>query len=231
MKIVLVVILLLVVVVVLGVILFFIKILPAINKAIDMAEKHPPIESSRSVSETILGMEKYEYFCSDGGPFILMPSAIKHQWKGVGKLLNVLSPKTDYGRACQVVYSEGAYGMINAYSNQVFVVDSPMLATNKECDGKSVIIYALVSWQVDNLDALIDIACSTLQEEDFTSTEESIQCKDGFVFMYAGDIYDDCLYGVKNISAKAGIYNISKACWKEDGNEVRIFKFTLNQQD
>ena len=228
MKTVLIIVSIVIIIVILGVIALLVKVIPAINKAVDMAEKYPPIENSTPVSEKMPGMDKYEYFCSDGGPFVLLPSVIKNQWKGVGNLINILSPKTDYGKACKVVYEEGSHGFINAYNSQVFVVDSPMLATHKESDGDTFYIYALVVWQTDDLDSLIDLAVNTVQENDFISTEENIQCgEDGFVFMYAGDIYGDCMYGVKDLSAKTGVYDISGAQWKNEGSEVRILKFSL----
>jgi hypothetical protein len=48
--------------------------------------------------------------------------------------------------------------------------------------------------RAEDLDDLIDIAVDATKESNFVPTKESVQCgNDGFVFMYAGDIYGDCL--------------------------------------
>ena len=209
--------------------LVLVKIIPVIHKAIDMAEKNPSMESPIPVPDKMAGMEKYAYFCSDGGPFVLLPSAIKDQWKGSGGLINILSPKSDYGKACKVISEEGSHGVIDAYDSRIFVVDAPMLAMHKESTKDTTLfIYALVAWQDEDLDGLVDLAINATKEAGFTKTENSIQCGDqGFVFMYAGDIYGDCMYDVKDISAKAGNYRVFESRWINEGREVRIFKLSL----
>lgn len=181
----------------------------------------------------IEGMENYSYFCSDGGPFVLLPLTIKKKWKGVTLLSNPLAPGSDYGKACQVVtsgYDGCGYGVIDAYNHKVFVLDAPMMAMSKELNKAAFCIYGLVSWKDNNLDGLIDTAKGTLTESDFTKTGKSVEFDvDGLVFMYAGDRYGNCMYSFREISLKAGAYNISEARWKNDGSEVRVLRFNLEE--
>lgn len=218
-----------------GILLFVVAILVLVNISLiikKIKQNFSFIDTPMgSVSGEVQGMEKYDYFCSDGGPFILMPSTLKKQWKGASGLLDAVSPNSDYGKACRILSGgqDGcAGGIINVYDNQVFVVDAPMLAMPKEFDDTAFFIYALVSWQDLDLDGLIDIVKDSIKESDFITSQESFNLNvDGLVFMYAGDVYGNCMYGFKDIVVKTGTYNISEATFKDNDSEVRIFRFSL----
>lgn len=209
---------------------FVLNVVWSINQAMDAAENARPMEGSISAPQATAGMEKYDYFCSDGGPFILIPSSIKAKWKGSGSVVNVFSRTGDYWKACNVVSEEGSCGAVRAYSSNIFVVDSPLLATQKANSDSGFFIYAIIAWNADDLDGMIDEAVSIVKEQDFARTQQSVQCdENGFVFMYAGDVYGDFVYDAKEISAKAGIYEVLKASWKTDNKEVIVYQFTLTQ--
>lgn len=170
------------------------------------------------------GMQKYKYFCSDGGPFVLMPSELRDKWKGVENMLDPLDPKTDYGKACTIT---GDFGVIDVRDNQCLVVDAPLMAVDLKKPDKSLSIYLLKQWKSQNLDSMIDQSAEEAENRAFTNTGKTVELKtDQLTFMWAGDVYGNCVYAFTDLNLPNGLYQISTADW-QDPNSGHILTVRL----
>jgi hypothetical protein len=174
-------------------------------------------------------MQKYQYFCSDGGPFVLMSSELRQSWKGVGvrSLLNPLDPKTDYGKACTVTSD---FGVVNVRNSQCLVVNADLaalIALDPNTPDDYLSIYLLKTLKNTNLDATIDQCIKECEQPSFTKTGSTIEFKtDQLTFMWAGDVYADCLYSFADLDLPKGLYEISTADW-HDPNAGHILTLRL----
>ncbi len=178
---------------------------------------------------TVAGMEKYEYICSDGGPFLVIPKSLSSNWKGhLINILNPLDPKTDYGRACSV---KGKWGLISVGKGSALVLaDPPMVSWSYSEGGKCIDIYVLQLWNNLDLDSLIDQVQLKTSSTAFTDTETLFEVNDsGLLIMYSGDKAGDPMYGEFHIAVEHGVFGIYEAHYKEKNGEVDIYR--LRRQD
>jgi hypothetical protein len=174
-------------------------------------------------------MQKYQYFCSDGGPFVLISSELRQKWKGVGvrSLLNPLDPKTDYGKACTITTD---FGVVNIRNSQCLVVNADLaalIALDPNAPDDYLSIYLLKTLKNTNLDATIDQCIKACEQLSFTKTGSTIKFKtDQLTFMWAGDVYGDCLYSFTDLNLPNGVYEISTVDW-HDPNAGHILTLRL----
>ena len=152
------------------------------------------------------GLERYEYFCCDGGPHLLLPSALASEWMGVENPDDVLDPATDYGRACAA--SDKGIALLPVGDGHALVLGPtpPMTAWTVAPDG-SIEVYILESWSTDDLDALIDEARAAPP----SSSPGALQWRvpdGGAILMFAGDTVDAAAYGTMPIPLQAGLYRV-----------------------
>jgi Immunity protein 21 len=154
------------------------------------------------------GQDRYEYFACDGGPHLLLPSALASEWKGVENPDDVLDPTTDYGRACAA--SDEGIALLPVGDGHALVLgpNPPMTAWTTAPDG-SIEVYIVETWSTGDLDALIDEARAAAS---WPSTD-AIQWRapeGGVVLMFAGDTVDAAAYGAMPIPLPAGLYRVER---------------------
>jgi len=61
-----------------------------------------PADRHRSAAKLpkVAGMSEFDYLACDGGPHLVLPKELSRQWKDASSYFAVLSPSSDYGRAC-----------------------------------------------------------------------------------------------------------------------------------
>jgi len=179
-------------------------------------EKYTVSERNKAYSENMPGMNKYKYFCSDGGPFILITSEIRDKWGGVENMFNPLDPKTDYGKACGIISSaEGDFGIINSRKSEALVVDAPMLAMEQTNKDEVLDIYLLKEWHTNDMDSMIEKCQKDVENKPFENTGKTIEFKtDEVTFMYAGDVYGEFAYNFSNFKIQKGKYELLKFEWE-----------------
>jgi hypothetical protein len=178
----------------------------------------------KQAQEKPAGMSKYEYTCSDGGPFIVIPKSLGSKWKGHKiSLLNPLNPKTDYGRACAI---EGKSAMIKVSNGNALVLqEPPMVSWRRVDDGKSIDIYCLQMWHEESLDSLLDRVAAKISSAAFADAGSSMEVDaSGLLVMYAGDKAGDPIYGQIEITTEQGTYDLSTAQYKTADDEVDVYR-------
>lgn len=181
-------------------------------------EKYTFNENNKPEAKTDPKMEKYKYFCSDGGPFVLITSEVKGKWRGVENILNPLDPKTDYGKACSSIISgvKDGFGIISAHASKVLVVDAPMLAMEPVSKNDTLDIYILKEWKTTDMDSMIEQCKKDLSNKAFRATGETIEMRTNDVtFMWAGDVYGKCVCAFSDFKMQKGKYELLKSEWKD----------------
>ena len=172
----------------------------------------------------VTGMEKYDYLCSDGGPFIMISKSLGTKWKGYKiNLLDPLDPKTDYGRACNV---GGTWGKIIVGDGESLVfTDPPMISWKYFDDQEYLEIYVLKSWNTTDMDSILDQVISSTTSDSFEDTNTTIQIDDsGLVLLFAGDEVGDAMYGESYLMIDSGLYNIYSANFKNKNEEIDLYR-------
>jgi len=191
--------------------------------------RHPytPGVEAPSQGSILEGMQEYRYFSSDGGPFVLMSSELRREWKGVGvrSLFNPLDRKTDYGKACAVTSD---FGVVNVRNGQCLVVNADLIALDANTPDDYLCIYLLKSLKNTNLDAMIDQCIKQCENSSFANSASTIEFStDRLTFMWAGDVYGDCVYSFTDLNLPSGGYEISTADWHDpNAGHVLIVRLT-----
>lgn len=174
--------------------------------------------------EAETGMNKYEYLCSDGGPFIVIPKSLSTKWKGHKiNLLDPLNPKTDYGRACSV---EGNWGKIKVDNGEALVFADPAMISWKYFEEKGHLeVYVLKMWKTTDMDSLLDQAISNITSDSFKDTAITMSVDDsGLILIYAGDKIGDSMYGESHLAVDPGLYKIHVAHFKNENEEIELYR-------
>jgi len=79
-----------------------------------------------------------------------------------------------------------------------------------------LILYLLKTLKNTSLDPMIDQCIKECEQLSFTKTGSTIEFKtDRLTFMWAGDVYGDCLYSFTDFNLPNGVYEISTADWHD----------------
>ena len=178
------------------------------------------------------GMTEFKYFCADGGPHIVIPESLLKSWTGASNLVDILDPKTDYGRACAV---SQPMGMLTVADGQALVLagSPPMSAWRPLPDGRGVDVFVLESWNDQNLDALIKRAIAATPDEKMTDTGVSWKIDaDNLMLMFAGEsgAGNSSAYGILPMKITRGTYSIFKMQYDEAKGSVSIFRIRSNSK-
>ncbi len=187
-------------------------------------EKEPSDYQIDEIDNTVAGMEKYEYLCSDGGPFIVIPKSLGTKWKGHKiNIFDPLDPKTDYGRACSV---GDTWGKIKVGDGEALVfADPPMISWKYFEDKEYLEIYVLKNWKTTDMDSILDGVISNTNIDSFKDTNTTIQIDNsGLVLLFAGDKVGDAMYGESFLSVNSGLYKIFIANFKNENEEVDTYR-------
>lgn len=187
-------------------------------------KKDTPNSQMDEVDNMEAGMNKYEYLCSDGGPFIIIPKSLSRKWKGHKiNLINPLDPKTDYGRACSIGSN---WGKIKVGDGEALVfADPPMISWKYFEEEKYLEIYVMKFWKTTDLDSILDRVISNIKSDSFKDTDATIHIDDsGLILVYAGDKIGDSLYGESYLAVDPGLYKIHAANFKNENEEIDLYR-------
>ena len=170
-------------------------------------------------------MSDFDYLACDGGPHLVLPKELSRQWKGAGSVLAVLSPSSDYGRACAAVTTQHM-ALISVGSGQAMVLaDPPLSAWGRSPEGW-IDIYYLDAWPDTNTDAVIKRAVAATPTSAMTDTRKVMTFREpGLVMLFAGDKPGSTAYGEYAIPIGAGSYEILEGHYKFGTNEeVHVYR-------
>jgi len=164
--------------------------------------------ASATQSKKPAGMSEFDYLACDGGPHLVLPKELSRQWKGANSLLSVLSPTSDYGRACTAVTNQHM-ALIPVGSGQAMVLaDPPLSAWGRSTEGW-IDIYYLDGWSDTDTDALVKRAVSATPTSVMKDTGKMMRLKEpGLILLFAGDQPGTTAYGESEIPIDAGNYRI-----------------------
>lgn len=151
------------------------------------------------------GLDRYEYFACDGGPHLLLPSALASEWKGVENPDDVLDPATDYGRACAA--SDERIALLPVGDGHALVLPNPPMTAWAAGPDGSIELYILESWSTEDLDALIDEARAAAPSPSTGALQWKV-ADGGAVLMFAGDTVEDAVYETVHVPLQAGLYMV-----------------------
>jgi hypothetical protein len=183
-------------------------------------------QSNSSNSEKVPGMSNHDYLACDGGPHLVLPRELGKQWKGAGSLAAVLSPKSDYGRACAATTNK-LMALIAVGSGNAIVLANPPMSAWGHSPESWIDIYYLNAWSDTNLDALIQQAVAAVPTTSMTNSGNTITLSQpGMVLMYSGEPLGSTAYGQYSIPINPGAYNILAGTYNPNAtNEVHIYRF------
>jgi hypothetical protein len=167
-------------------------------------------------------MDRYEYQCWDGGPHVVLPTAVAQSWRGHESTSDdLLDPASDYGRACQI---EQPYGFIDVGSARALVLPDPPLVAWDPRSAAEPLFFVLLGWDTDDTDGLLDRAKTKTELRDMEVTW--VIPEDGVRVIYAGDDPDGTVGGRIDIPMAAGSYALFKGEYRvaNDGHVV-VLKF------
>jgi hypothetical protein len=168
---------------------------------------------------------KIEWFNCDGGPHLLLPRSLLRHWRGARNPMDVLDPKTDYGRACAVL---PPMGLIPVGDGQAVVLagNISMTGWRHSAEQQGVDLYVPDYLTASGPDELVVAAMDTLGHDIIFDTGlRLILKKAGLVLMFAGDVSGNAAYGEMSITTFLGIYRILKAHYR--GPEGSLWMFRL----
>ncbi|HZM06800.1 MAG TPA: Imm21 family immunity protein [Candidatus Saccharimonadales bacterium] len=171
-------------------------------------------------------MSDFDYLACDGGPHLVLPKELRRQWAGAGSLLAVLSPSSDYGRACAATTNQ-QMALISVGSGQAMVLANPPLSAWGHSPEGWIDIYYLEAWADTNTDALLKRAIASTPTSAMTDTGKVMTLTEsGLILLFAGDKPGSTAYGEYPIPIEPGSYRILEGYWKGGTNE-EIYVYRL----
>jgi hypothetical protein len=187
----------------------------------------PPGRStpSQTTSQKVAGMSDYEYLACDGGPHLVLPKELSRQWKGASSVLAVLSPSSDYGRACATVATQHMALLPVGTGQAMVLADPPLSAWGRSTEGW-IDIYYLEAWADTNTDAMVKRAVEATPTSAMTDTGKTLTLKEaGLILLFAGDKPGSTAYGEYTIPVEPGTYRILEGHYtKGTSEEVYIYR-------
>jgi len=185
-----------------------------------------PYRSPQPSSEKVASMSDFDYLACDGGPHLVLPKELRRQWAGAGSLLAVLSPSSDYGRACAATTNQ-QMALISVGSGQAMVLANPPLSAWGHSPEGWIDIYYLEAWADTNTDALLKRAIASTPTSAMTDTGKVMTLTEsGLILLFAGDKPGSTAYGEYPIPIEPGSYRILEGYWKGGTNE-EIYVYRL----
>ena len=182
--------------------------------------------ASQTPSQKVAGMSYYEYLACDGGPHLVLPKELSRQWKGAGSVLAVLSPSSDYGRACAAVANEHMALMPVGTGQAMVLADPPLSAWGRSSEGW-IDIYYLEAWADTNTDAMVKRAVAATPTSAMTDTGKTMTLKEaGLILLFAGDKSGSTAYGEFPIPIEPGTYRILEGHYKT-GTSEEVYVYRL----
>lgn len=169
---------------------------------------------------------KYKYFVCDGGPHLVIPSAIEFDWTGMGQHSDPTDLNTDYQRACQI---DSSVGLLSVDSQFALVLgrNPRMTAFVQTTEPKSIKLFVVERLSGSAADSLIDEAVEASKCSKGSDTGLLWALKDkGLTLMFAGDRASNPVYGKLHIDALPGKYRILQSRHSGPHGDLWLFELT-----
>jgi hypothetical protein len=184
-----------------------------------------PGNASLSDGAKLDGMTRYPYLSADGGPHLLLPHSHASSWSGVSSALDVLDPKSDFGRACAATEKVQLASISVGQGKAIVLADPPMTSWGRSDDGL-IEVYYLETWTDMDLDALISRATSSITTASMTDSGESMELPEpNFFLLYAGDTPNSVAYNLHQVPLPAGDYRILVGSYSGNNEAVTVYRF------
>jgi hypothetical protein len=169
----------------------------------------PVAPPAAEASGAAAGMSRYPYLAADGGPHMLLPSAV---------------PGVSYASACAATATVQMALLPSGADTVMVFQDPPMTAWGTSSDGL-VEVYYLQSWTGMNLDALVATATAALPTGSLTDSGSSFRLTQPDAFLlFAGDTPAGSTYGSYRVPLAAGRYRVLVGTYSARGESVTIYR-------
>ncbi len=177
-------------------------------------------------SPKVAGMSEFDYLACDGGPHLVLPKELSQQWKDASSYFAVLSPSSDYGRACAATATQ-KMALIPVGSGQAMVLANPPLSAWGHSPEGWVDIYYLEAWADTNTDVLLKRAIAATPTSVMTDTGKVMTLNEsGLILLFAGDKPGHTAFGELPIPIEPGNYRILEGHYIGGTNE-EIYVYRL----
>ena len=185
----------------------------------------PGESRTMSPAEKPKGMRKFDYLACDGGPHLVLPKGVSHNWMGIRSPLDALNPASEYGKACAAVANQ-RMALIPVGSGQAILLHGPPMSAWGRSPEGWVDLYYLENWTDEDLDALIDRAVAATPTAGMKDNGNNIKLDEpGLILLFAGDRPGDTAYGERPIPIDAGTYRVLEGQYRLGQKEaVTIYR-------
>lgn len=187
--------------------------------------KNDPETSSQITPQKVPGMSDFDYLACDGGPHLVLSKELNGQWKGAPSMSAVLSPTSDYGRACAATTNQ-LMALISVGKGQAMVLANPPLSAWGRSPEGWIDIYDLEAWADTNTDAMLKRAIAATPTSGMTNTGKVMTLtQTGMTLLFAGDSPGNTAYGQYSIPIDPGSYRVIEGHYKSGAKEeVYIYR-------
>jgi hypothetical protein len=190
-----------------------------------------PEGGSQATPQKVPGMSNFDYLACDGGPHLVLPKELSGQWKGAPSVSAVLSPTSDYGRACAATTNQHM-PLIPVGNGQAMVLANPPLSAWERSPEGWIDIYYLEAWADTNTDAMLKRAVAATPTSAMTNIGKVMTLAHaGMTLLFAGETLGSTAYGQYSIPIDPGSYRVLEGHYKSSAKEEAYIYRLQPQKD